>query len=644
MYRTALLTLVVLAGSSPAQGQLDLLPAESLGGVVIRNLDDLKQKGDQFIKDTELRIPLRPTELFNEAYKFLGVQAPGVVDRDGSAAIVLASPKVIGQGLSLNNLDRFLVVAIPFKDIDRIGAAFGLKKGELKPDRMTEIKSERSFGRLCFVRGKHLFLGNDGKAVESVIKGKKLAAELTAGQRKGFVTADMLIHLGTDAWGEAWKSFLSSTGKAIAGQGEEPERKAASELLDALASVRFALGAVRIDGGLGLNIVTAFPKDGKGKASKFLTDLRAGDRASTLRGLPVGNVIAAQAASGDGTRNMLIARVLFRFFLEHLLETTKVLHAADRPTFVGVFAEVWQRLQGSRFALYKTSNERKLGLLAIAGILDNGDPEKFLKELKQLARFATDGLALAPDTGKEADRAEVERLVGNLGNRRFATRESATTRLLLIGDPALPFLKKAAQSTDLEMARRADRIRREILAAAEARRKEILGKDLTRGIRPSFAFQSSSEKIDGHPVTVLAVRLRKKDAAAVPQLRQLLGPDWNRIRLLVHGKHVAILVGSDVALLRETLKNLKEDRPGLAAAPALKEYHKRVEAGRKLEFHASLQAAAALLRAADLAKPGAFRPGETFSSVALSVEPDRVQLDVWVPSKEFKGIAKAGGW
>src|SRR5690606_30945960 len=130
-----------LAASVPAQGPLELLPADSLAGVAIRDLDDLKQKGDQFIKETELKVSLRPSELFEEAYRFLGVQAPGVVDRRGSAAIVLANPKTVGEELGLRNLDSYIVVALPFSNRDRIGEALSLKPNELKPNQVIEIRA-----------------------------------------------------------------------------------------------------------------------------------------------------------------------------------------------------------------------------------------------------------------------------------------------------------------------------------------------------------------------------------------------------------------------------------------------------------------------------------------------------------------------
>ena len=223
----------------------------------------------------------------------------------------------------------------------------------------------------------------------------------------------------------------------------EAERQAATTVVKALAELRFVVGGIRLDGGLGLNVVSMFPKDGKA-SKKFLTTLRGGDGTATLEGLPAANAVAAWAARGDGSKNAVMARVVFQFLLTDFLEANRFTTATERTTFLGLFDEVWQRLRGSRFALCKTANERQQGLFSLVGILDTEDPQKFLDELKQFARFGNpEGLDVTSEAAKDANRADIERLVGNLSARRFALRESATTKLLLVGEPALPFLEKA---------------------------------------------------------------------------------------------------------------------------------------------------------------------------------------------------------
>jgi hypothetical protein len=65
---------------------------------------------------------------------------------------------------------------------------------------------------------------------------------------------------------------------------------------------------------------------------------------------------------------------------------------------------------------------------------------------------------LAGDSGKEADKEKVARLIKQLGDRKFTKREAASKELAEIGEPALTALQEATASTDLEIGRRAERL------------------------------------------------------------------------------------------------------------------------------------------------------------------------------------------
>jgi hypothetical protein len=70
---------------------------------------------------------------------------------------------------------------------------------------------------------------------------------------------------------------------------------------------------------------------------------------------------------------------------------------------------------------------------------------------------------------------------------------------------------------------------------------------------------------------------------------------------------------------------------------------KKTDPGRKLEMHFSTQMALALMAAEDLDKP-AKAADLPLSIVTLSVEPDRVQADIWLPMEEVKVLLKEFGW
>jgi len=80
--------------------------------------------------------------------------------------------------------------------------------------------------------------------------------------------------------------------------------------------------------------------------------------------------------------------------------------------------------------------------------------------LKQ-AQINPDGSALIERLRKlksgEIDPDKIRTLIRQLGDDSFEAREKATQALIAIGEPAAPFLQQAAKSTDLEIARRAER-------------------------------------------------------------------------------------------------------------------------------------------------------------------------------------------
>jgi hypothetical protein len=353
-------------------------------------------------------------------------------------------------------------------------------------------------------------------------------------------------------------------------------------------------------------------------------------------------VVAAVAARGDGTQNSTIARVFLRPLVEDLLVPQRILGASDRPALVSIFNEVWQRLRGSRVALYKTADASEVGLFSLVGILDTEDAPKFVKELKQLARLGSaEGLDFKTEEGKKATEAELEQLIEDLGHRRFQVREAAEAKLALAGEQVLPYLNRAIKSGDLETRTRAGRLKDKIVQAAEQSRKDLLSGDVIRSIKPSFVFLDKKEKMEGLDVQVIGVKLSRQDAAAVPQLKALLGPDWNRVRLAVHGKQVVVLVGTDVGLFQKAIRNLKEDRPGLVASKLLAGQAKQTDARRKMEVHGSAQLFYALATAADLGKPAKVPAATSLTSLTLTTEADRLQIDFWIPVAEIKALVEA---
>lgn len=157
-----------------------------------------------------------------------------------------------------------------------------------------------------------------------------------------------------------------------------------------------------------------------------------------------------------------------------------------------------------------------------------------------------------------------------------------------------------------------------------------------RKTAPKFAYKAKAETIDGLRVDHLSVEIPELPAEVKKEYEKTFGPDWNKIRLAVQGKQVVALLGSDVTRLKETLNNLKTGNKGLADDKAVTATLARLAPERKIEVHMNLAEFQAFL---DGAKPA----GKSLSSFALTIEPERLQLEVRVPPADLKALVKALG-
>jgi hypothetical protein len=657
MSRTACLLasagLLIGAGLAPAGDALDLVPEDAAAALAVRSLNDVKKKGDKFVADAKLESLPRPSQVFDSL-----LDAEGIVegmDHDGSVAFVVANPGLLGVklfddegGLELSgDYGGLFVFIVPVRDADKMAGNFGLDEGQLKPDTPIQGKGTRA-GTHLYLRGKHLFFGSNAKVVRTVVDGPRASAELTFRPKRQLARADVLLYLNRKHLAGFWKKILTDLRMNLLDRARREDGPAVRQLVGALGAVRASWIAANVDDGLGLSWVNTFPEEGAAEARKFLAELSRGAGAADLAGLPEGRVLASFALRGDGERNAAFARVgvagLWNLAFSNIVWGSSFAYmdwfsVTDRVNQVGVFTEVWKRLKGSRVAVYQNADRPAHGLLSAVAVLDTEDPERFLRELRQLARFGGDDLDLSERTGRKDDVAAVETLVRDLGDDSFSTRESASNKLSLIGEPALPYLEKALKSDDAEVRRRAADVKELIVAHAVARRKEVLDKDALRHVRPVFGFQTAPESLEGRRVDVVRVRLKEKDAKAAAALRDVFGPDWDRIRLAVQGKQVVVLLGSNRSLLATTLANLKDGKRGLAESSLLAAANGHANPTRLGELHVGLDAALTLLSGEDLARPGA-GGSRAVTSFALTADPDYLQVDVWIPTAEARRLEK----
>jgi len=242
-------------------------------------------------------------------------------------------------------------------------------------------------------------------------------------------------------------------------------------------------------------------------------------------------------------------------------------------------------------------------------------------------------------TKKEVkEEIDMQRLVRDLGSSVYVVRQSANTKLTLIGEPALPHLAKVIDSKefDLEGKRRARDLRDRINAVATQRRKELLdAKNRPLFDRPKLTFIANVEIRQDVSVDIINFKLATLEKGATDQAAQLLGPDWDKVRLGIVGNKIVVLIGSDVSLFEGALKNLQKNDAGLAGTKRLAGFHELAAKERQFEFHASVEGVMRLI------SPNAKLDTQAqMTSVALTVGEQSLQLDVRVPTPEVRTIAR----
>jgi hypothetical protein len=612
-------------------GALDIIASDAVGAIAIRNSLELTKRGDAIIDKAEIKSGMR----VSEAYRFVVMilRLKGGLDEEGAAALMLFSPKPDEQAW---------VLAVPVANVDAMAGNFKLTAKDLAGGKVIdrferEDKDEFVMPLVRYVAldGQHCYLGGSPKFLEKALQGKRLSATLNEQDRATFADDDLIGYVNRRQAGDEWKMFsdeFQEQLKQLDADEKSPLRKAAGAI-DDLESV---VGGMRLDEGFGTTLLLNF--DGE-KSRDVLTTLQRGQAKATLAGLPAGRVLGAYSASGDGDASAALLRSLLKTKLP--FDEQMFISAAHRPNLVGVFGEVWQRLEGSRTALYENENSARDGLFSLVAILETENAEKFITDMTSLATFVNAATLSGDEAAKAIDEKVIADLITQLGDDQFRVRQLATTKLGLIGAPALPALTRAEKSPDPEVQFRAAELRQQIEAALASQREDLLQHDVLDRIKPQFAYFPRQETRSGRPVDIVQMKLRAQEAEYAPQLKRFLGPEWSKLRMATVGERVIVLLGSDTALLDRAIANVKSGEPGLAADSRYAAFRQRSPAEPSATFHLRLGRSQELL-ATDRAKDAETPAGAT--SLGITITPQRLRLDLFAPYSEVKAVARQMGF
>ena len=393
----AVLTALGMAADTIAQEKqgVDLLPDDAVVGVMFRDLAEFNRQLAALVNEvwppaSEEQL----ADLFYFALNDVDVDVDRVINRRGSGGLVLMSEEDY-PGLS---------VVYPLSDPAALATAFGVDVDKLQNGQSFEVRDDT-----LSLHGEHLFLFTpvfnffpDTGAVTEVanpLEGRRFVGHhLDSDERQWFGGSDAVVMLGGSTskafWGEMLEEVVGPGG-LLTDDFEDPHTADLWERLRAAGDeIRFGLASIDLDGGLHVRSKTFFREDGD-NARELIRDIRGGDDPSNLNCLPAGQFLVAAAAKGDGDQNVLAARSILSLLVEIISPGEEILSGTDKQRFYQLFGDVWQRLNGTRLALYRNEPDtigEGGGELAVVVIMETNDTVELMAQIPELVDFANDGI------------------------------------------------------------------------------------------------------------------------------------------------------------------------------------------------------------------------------------------------------------
>jgi hypothetical protein len=649
--RVFLAIVLVVAGSGLAFSDdhpLEIVPANVRGAVVFPNLTKFKTNGDKMMAAVQKQ-GISLSVLMSWAGNAINVTA--AADDDKPMGVFWMDSSLVAE--VKGNRTEVFAAMIPISDVKRLSENLEVDIEKLKSGAIL-----RNSGRVGYQNRFHKFV-NDRLYIASH---KELFKHLFAKERiTKFLPQSRLEFLkdsdaiaifsapkDTDKSKGEWFSTYRNLWNKENMDADAAEKEVADQLFDAISKVTHASVSLRVDQGMEFDVDLYFGAEQEKTLRQLMTRLNPKAHVSSLAGLAKGHVLMSHASSVSGEGSLPALTILGRELLKNIgptwrrLDQRKIISETQQLAFMGIFGEVWHQLDGYRMAVYRNEDETKHGLTSMVAILDTKDPQDFIRDMRQLAGLL-DGTGLAPqgdDNPKVETEETIKKLIVELGDRSFRTRHSATTRLTLIGEPALKLIVKAKASLNREVARRAQMIEANIRKVITRKRTNVVQPSLISKAKPKFIFFSDREKRAGQTVHWVEI---KTDATSElrPQLRLLFGPKWQHIRLVPLKGKVVVALGSDTRLLDATLANLEKGRPGLETDKQNPIFKRRLNKNRSAEFHISLTRILDL-EAAKRPPVAKDQVPPTFEQVSIGVtlQPRYLNLEWRIPQGQIQAVWK----
>jgi hypothetical protein len=627
-----------------------LVPQEASYSLVFRNVNELKERGDEFA--VEMGYPNNISMLFSLVGSQL--QARGAADDNLPCGIMWFEPQLIGEPEVKQGWKKPVAVGIAISDTKVLARSLEVDHDELVAGKLFE-KDHSALGhkqRYYRMVGQYLWAVSHEKLYDFLKTAKPLATVIPRSRLAEIDAADCLLSLSAktpelerDTAEEEAEKWISRHKDLDA-----DEEDAIRNMFSILHEASHAVVTARVDRGLEFSFNIFFGQDAPPEVRQRILKLSPPAEGVSLAGLPSGDLLFGLSARTDAsqihpalTATVREGRGFWWWGWRQMLDQNFV-SQFEQLKLLGLFGEIWPLTNRYNVGIYQEENAAAHGLISMASILETDRPDVLMSELQNLAAIV-DRTAIGSvddDADREKIQALILELIKQLGEDDFQQRQSATTRLVLLGEPALPLVIDAKLNTDAEVARRATQIEKMIREELAEKQAAALKSSVLANAKPVFIFHPDAEKRVGTSIDVMEVRINESSKMQ-GLLPVLVGAEWSRIRLVKFEKHVAVFFGSNLERLDEMIRNVQAMERGEDVSVPETPYGTPLLNVRGVECQGSVSRVLRLIKHKRLTGTDpAEQNNPALSSISVALEPDFFTIEWRLSLPDLKAVKKIG--
>ncbi len=358
-------------------------------------------------------------------------------------------------------------------------------------------------------------------------------------------------------------------------------------------------------------------------------------------GLPRDGLVASVSANLESLRSPSTVRVMSQklaAIVEQMFGRRKA--KLDRATISiagELIAESWHEIAAIRTGLYIADEEKNTESMAVIAVIDPRNPDGFIDELTKIMTLV-DSSEKTDD--KQLRESELKKWIANLDSKSYETRKRATTRLMLAGGKAEPYLRKVMNSGSPEQRMRIRMVLKQLETNSKQAAKILASNDgqIWSKIQPAYSLKKNAGKMGNHTYHEIRISVgnefnEKTKVRYEQEMRAVFGLQWSTIRLVRVNRQFVLMLGSSDELLKTAVANVAAKKN-----PIRKTFEKnkrRLAGNNQLEVNFSAPRIVNLL---NFDKPEVYvKPDDqNISSIGLNIGDQTWESTFHVPASELK--------